>query len=294
MSIVDDLEDAIRTFALSSYANPSAELVSMDLNSLLTVWFSYRDRLVEPRPRAIHKSTELTNRSLSPGDAAGLASVEAELAAGTDISPRLSRQTATQYVPSSERGSLRSRRDLDLLMSDWGIHHLHLSPTLDGGRTQNLLFLIVYSNDAFLIDILDHGHWTDVGLIEVVVRNWPTLMPVVTGVQLAQPISNSDRKRLREGGVAVLVEVDGKIVFPRGMTTAGTAIASTVRADGVARSLVLQRSLILQDEDSLNQQVITAGGPDRADRTWTPFVRIDGYGFEDTTSGDILLLGALQ
>jgi len=38
----------------------------------------------------------------------------------------LSSAADTAYVPTTKRKALRQRRDLDLLLGDWGVHHLHL------------------------------------------------------------------------------------------------------------------------------------------------------------------------
>ena len=80
---------------------------------------------------------------------------------------------ATAYTPANARGDLKTRRDLDLLIADWGIHHLHLSPERDGRRTGDLLFAVFRPDDAYLLQILPHGNWAELSLLETIVRNWP-------------------------------------------------------------------------------------------------------------------------
>lgn len=103
------------------------------------------------------------------------------VANGQDLTPQLSRGVDKAYVsPRSADGKLRKRRpDVDGLLAERGIHHLHLS--LDVGpdgysrRTNDLLFVVFRPEEAYVVAVYPHsGAWTKRALVETCVRNWPT------------------------------------------------------------------------------------------------------------------------
>jgi len=199
-------------------------------------------------------------------------------------------------LPATTPTPLHLRADLDLLLADWGIHHLHLSPTNDGARTADLLFAVFRPDDAYLLQILPHGSWTDESLVAIIARNWPTarlLGGPLTGFSLTQPITPDERKRVRRGGVASLIEVDGKSYLPRGQTTAGTAIDATKRADVLMHELDRQRTLLAGDPGALDEQVAAAGIPGGGPGDWRPYVGDDQLGFLDYRTGVLVQVGTL-
>lgn len=161
---------------------------------------------------------------------------------GEDLTPHLSRAIKTAHDSGADRrqGKLAGRKDRDLLIADWGIHHLHLSTTLEEDgfvkRTSDLLFAAFTPEDAYLINVYPHGSWALMDVLETLVRNWAesgilTQAAWVNG--LTQRRTDEDRLRLRNSGVAQPVEIDGKVYSPPGQTTAGTPIAATRRADAL-------------------------------------------------------------
>jgi hypothetical protein len=174
-----NFEEDIREFVLGNLPHdPSftAELRAKTPPELLIIYGNWRSRLVSMGPRRVHRSKALVANPLS-ADArykTGLDAIIAKLENGQDVTPHLSRGIRYGYKPPS--GS-RSRQDLDLLLNDWGVHHLHLSDVIEGdgfvGRTGPLLFAVFRPDDAYLIDIIDHGGWTRDHVIETMVAEWP-------------------------------------------------------------------------------------------------------------------------
>jgi hypothetical protein len=122
-------------------------------------------RSIMPRPRAVHIAKELVcPRNLqSTFDA-----IRRKTLAGDDLRPHLHRDWGQSDFN-------------DDTLNDWGIHHLHLSTTLEADgyvvRSEPLLFARVTNEDFYCIAILDHGRghspWTNEELLEIVHRNWP-------------------------------------------------------------------------------------------------------------------------
>jgi hypothetical protein len=105
------------------------ELDQLDLRRLLSVFFNWRNRFITPRARTVHLSAELSAKNAS--EINGL--VE-RIDDGDDLNPHLSTRVEKVYTARAARRSNRlvPRMDLDLLLSDWGIYHLHIS-TVDRG-----------------------------------------------------------------------------------------------------------------------------------------------------------------
>src|SRR5262249_29342078 len=145
--------------------------------------------------RMVHPSTEL--RAKNPPEIKGL--VE-RIENGGDLNPHLSTRVEKVYTATAARRSnrLAPRLDLDLLLSDCGIYHLHIS-TVDLGegfveRDERLLFVAFRRADAYLIDLLKHGAWTDQSLVDIAVQNWPDakLFAAHQSLTLQQSVSEED------------------------------------------------------------------------------------------------------
>ena len=78
--------------------------------------------------------------------------------------------------------SATKKDQLDGLLYDWGIHHLHLGETFSAPgyveRTGPVLFAIFRKDDVYFIDIRNHEGWSDKNLLEIVNRNWPELLSI--------------------------------------------------------------------------------------------------------------------
>lgn len=70
----------------------------------------------------------------------------------------------------------------DCLLYSWSIHHFHLGETLEIGgfikRTGPVLFAYVTDDAFYMIDIKQHGTWSDKGLLQTLYENWPSLLGV--------------------------------------------------------------------------------------------------------------------
>jgi len=162
-----------------------------------------------------------------------------KLKEGADISAHLSKGILSGYAPTkTNTKNLHNRKDLDLLLNDWGIHHLHLSNVIEPNRfvtRGDLLLFVIFSHArAYMLDIAPHGCWTEQRLVEVAVNNWPEdeLFVDLKGIMPEPAISAKDRTNFRRVGVATSVNVNGKAYMSRtgGLTLAGTSGTVTVQA----------------------------------------------------------------
>ena len=151
---------------------------------------------------------------------------------GEDITPHLSKRIRTGYQ-SSSAPTLQRREDLDLMLSDWGIHHLHLSTEMDTDgffvkRDGPLLFAAFRPADAYLIDIADHKSWTRADILRIIVEGWPDAGIVHKIEGLTSPsVSESERQRLRNAGIGAMIEINDATYSPAAlMSSAGLTFNS--------------------------------------------------------------------
>ncbi|HTU36596.1 MAG TPA: hypothetical protein VMF35_01190 [Acidimicrobiales bacterium] len=293
--VVEELETALRSHVISVMSDPSGELAAMTTANLLITWFNWRDRLVEPRPRQVHRSRELLASQEAQENAAELAEIEAGIAAGVDLTPWLSSRTSVAYTESAARGRLKHRRDLDLLISNWGIHHLHLERAPE--RSALLLFTVFRPDDAYLLQLLPHGRWADSSLVEIIIRNWPDeslVMGQLKGaIGLSQSYDDRELLQLREAGVTTLLPVDGGVWVVGTMSTAGTALASTVRSDAIMREIQTWQEKLSSDPYALDVFVRSRGHLVNGCGTWAPYLEDSEFGFVEHSAGLRIRIGRL-
>lgn len=280
LTIVDRLERVVRRHVQGSIPpDPSGELAAMNLSSLLIVYGNWRGRFVSRRPRRVHVSRELAAELSGSAHHAALDDVRREIETGADLTPRLSKGIEIAYVQSAHRktgGGLDP--DIDVMLAHDGLHHLHLGSHGDGrfvARTSGLLFAALRDDDAYLVGIYSHGSWGRRELLERLVRNWPQaeLLAQAKGIiRLAQQYGDEDRWKLMKAGVSAAIEIDGKVYFVLGQTTAGTPMAVTQRVNAFMWELTYMRKQGVQERLRLRDA--------DPDLYWTPAVREEHAGLE--------------
>lgn len=155
-------------------------------------------RRISAAPREVRVSRELIalEPSLPAAIRGGLMTTAFELRHGADVSPRLSR-------------GVKKLRGRDDLLVDWGIHHLHLGGTLDSdgfvARNDEVLFVMVRPQTAYLITVRGHGSWADDDLVEIIHANWPQEISRYRydALRLHRRLAPTERQLTRRGGVNV-------------------------------------------------------------------------------------------
>ncbi len=243
--IVTELEALIRSDVIARMGgDASGELTALTLDSLIISYLNWRARFIPRRPRQVHLSHELLASAKYQEHCTAIDAIAAKTAAGDDLAPHLSRGTRTAYQPTSSRR--RRRADLDGLIAEWNIHHLHVTTTVEPDgyvtRTDDLLFAHFAEVDAYFIGVFPHGAWARSEIAEIVMRNWRDariFVPLQGGLRLAQIISDGDRQALRDAGVTTLLEVDGQVCVPAGsgQSTARTPMWATEQANALMHAL---------------------------------------------------------
>lgn len=130
----------------------------------------------------------------------------------------------------------------DMLLNDWGIHHLHLAegphPSRSSfkARTGDLLFVMPAGDRLLFLTVLPHQQWANDELIEVLHRNFPVvlepyLLPI-TGLEYLP--SPEQRLTARKAGLVVPTRApDGRFYTPPGggYATSGRNVRVVAAAD---------------------------------------------------------------
>ena len=214
---------------------------------LLVIYLNWHSRLVAAAPRKVLRSAAFDANQINKQRAAAIATIIEDIERGNLLTKYLSRSVSVGFAlpRDPEKKQLGRRRDLDLLLNDWGIHHMHISTAIgaDGlvKRDGPVIFAIFKPERAYLIDIMGHGEWAREHVIRVIVKTWPNdgLVNELKGV-LGTSRSHTDQERaqIREAGLSTFVEFDGHVYLAGlGISTAGTSTAATMHAMRILRAL---------------------------------------------------------
>jgi hypothetical protein len=276
-----------------------AEISAMATRDLLTIYVYWLSRLISPQPRQVHKSKVLLANPLATDTryAPGLHQIISRVTNGEDITPHLSKDIRTGYQSSSASTAQR-RKDLDLMLSDWGIHHLHLSTEMDTDgfyvkRDRPLLFAAFRPADAYLIDIADHKSWTRVDILSTIVEEWPDAGIVHKIDGLTSPsVSGAERQRLRDAGIGgAMIEINDATYSPAAlMSTAGLTFDSVRSADKLLSDVTWFRDQITKSGSIVASALVDADItlPPSTDLHFTFLER--GYGAVDRNTGFVFRL----
>lgn len=277
MNFQQDLRDEVMKWLPRDSSDPSvtAELSALHTGELIIRFFNWLSRLIHPHPRQVLRSQQYIFRRMLPREQVYLERIVEKIETGADLSPHLTRGVAHGFVqraPATMKKNLGRRRDLDLLLNEWGIHHLHLPDVLDNDGfvrrdpvlDRNLLLFAIFQADkAYLLDVSPHGEWTNERLVAIAVRNWPNarLFWSLNALGPAQAVTQDDRQKLRSVGVTTPIQVDGKVFIAAtgGITTAGTATQSVLRANNLLRALTDIERKIAADPGYFRPQVENSG-----------------------------------
>lgn len=199
------------------------DISNIDEKDLPLTYLNAETRRIDQRKRKI----EISNVFHCPPElASGWSKIQAEITNGSDITPHLSK--LVDRIDSK-----------DSMLNDWGIYHFHLGTELDGEfikRTGPLLFAFVTNDCLYGINIYQHGEWTNSDIIEIIHRNWPSIIKhhVINDAQLAYSVTDQERKALRGKNANSFVQVsDGTLYAPigGGMVSSGHNLQSVIKVD---------------------------------------------------------------
>ena len=135
-------------------------LQSEDARNISIRYFNVKKRIISEVPRTIQISKEYSDGGYSDV----IKTIQQRAEKGDSLTPYLStRMSDPDYN--------------DSMLNDRGIHHLHLGELVEGEsfveRTGPLLFVRITEKDFYILNVLEHGQWSNQLLVKIVHDNWP-------------------------------------------------------------------------------------------------------------------------
>ena len=101
----------------------------------------------------------------------------------------------------------------DRLLNDWGINHLHLQPIGQRNVATDgiLLFAYFYADAVFLLNIGNHGNFTDRMLLKIIDNNWSDLLETFNGINPSN-LTEKQIMGLRKNNIAYTLQINNKVI----------------------------------------------------------------------------------
>lgn len=224
----------------------------IDRDELKIQYFNFKKRIVPAMQRQIHRAPDLL---CPPEHQAGLDQVIGKIERGEDLRPHLSE-------------NILKLKYSDAMLNDWGIYHLHLGTTLKANgfmeRTGPLLYARFDQTEAYLIQVYDHGAWTQQKLVRTLWLNWPASLkqfrlPECDGLNIIP--TDEGIKKLRKARMNAMVQVQpGVVLAPLGggvtMTAKGVSM-EVVRTKMYYDRLMSDWEAIVKEKSAYLGKVLT-------------------------------------
>ena len=201
------------------------ELSAMAPFDLLICWLNWTRRMLPPRPRQVLQSREFAKNPIVRQRRADIDALIENIQSGLDLTKYLSRDVKHGYV-NTNRMKPHRRQDLDLMLSAWGVHHLHFSQDVETDgfvkRDGAIIFAVFRPDRAFLIDIMSHQDWAKEHVVRVMMDNWADegLVHEIRNTRgLSRSVSDQARQTLRNGLINTALEINGSVYMPAGGMT---------------------------------------------------------------------------
>lgn len=221
---------------------------NVSLERAVYQYFNVQKRMVECKPRKIHKSKEFMCPELYQ---VALSDFEDKVKCGDSLMPFLS-------------DKLLDASYSDGMLNDWNIYHFHLTKRFkENGwarRSDYELFAYVMDTDMYFIQIYEHKdpllYWKR-DIIRIVYDNWPELLEKfrlkeVCG--LSEKFGDEEYKQLREAHISTLVELNENQVFGMiggGYMSDGSSLEALRLSDNWHNRLRMVQKIFVENMDML-------------------------------------------
>ena len=305
------IAESVRPFVLKmlpydrSDAATVEALEAKSVPELLVIYLNWRTRLIPVQPRAVFISDAFKKNPVYQSAFPEIEKLLDDVRNGANLAPRLSRQIEIGFcLPKRGKSkplSVSNRPDLDLLLNDWNIHHLHISSEVEPDgfvrRGNYIVFGIFTADKAFLIDICNHNQWSDQQVVAIAVRNWPNEELFLSLKGISPPrnggFSDDDISQLRRAGISNWVLADGKIFISRsgGISTAGTSSAVSLKASRIMRILHEFDDNFSEHSERIRAELIAHGIPVTGKMRFEFHHFANSFGVVETTTNAAIVIG---
>lgn len=247
MKIETNFRKDIATFIKEELELYGYKNIPEDECALIDAYFKVMHKIISDVSRKIKKSDVF---KCPPELIQGLEILEDKISKGENINPYQSK-------------GVMDIKENDPLLNDWGIHHLHLGIEKEANtffikRTGPLLYAFFSEDTTYLLNIFNHGEWTNKSLLEILDRNWPDLIAHwQANIIDIKELDSDSMKKMRKAGGTFFTKVNGKIFAPPGggYTTARTSMRAGIESDHFLMQLRDYENGIKNNERELEKKV---------------------------------------
>ena len=225
---------------------------ALDIDEQAWRFLNWQSRLVHPHPRQVNVADGFDKLPAVHANRAAVDALLDKLARGDDVGGHLSKDVMQGYCihpPGRKDGP-----DFDLMLNEWGIHHLHLDSSPGTGLkplTGDVLYVILGRAAAYVLTVAPHRAWTSRQLIAAAQRTWPHQgLFVPLGMMPGRDWTESEHKGLRKAGMTVAAVQDGK-PWISGITLGLTTALVSVRISKEAGHILRQAQRASEHEGEL-------------------------------------------
>ncbi len=236
MSFRSDIERIVREWLNQQAIRHDPRI---DTETLVARYLEMLNRRIEPRPRTVHFSDEISDslgtllRETHPEQQHKAVTAWGTVfflyhlfAQGHNVNRFLSRR-------------IRLLKKEDGLLWDWGMHHLHLNRAIESDgfveRSDYLLFAIVTKDDVYFVDVRTHRkpgrlEWVRQDLLKIVHSNWPHLTKSHKMTHgSGKPLTDEQVKALRMKNMNYVSVIHGDALLPIGGGTMADGSSAVCR-----------------------------------------------------------------
>jgi hypothetical protein len=114
---------------------------SLDVREQVWRFMNWQSRLVHPHPREVYRANGFDDLAIVQTNRFRVEALLASLALGGEVTAYLSNGIKQGYCLHSP--GRKDGQDFDLLLNEWGIHHLHLRTNDLRAESNELLYVIL-------------------------------------------------------------------------------------------------------------------------------------------------------
>ena len=198
MDLLADLKEYFRQQLTKAGVSPSSD-------NPIYEYFNFRKRYITPKPRKVIKSAEF---NCPPVYHQALHELMAKIEMGNSLVPYLSKEILNAAYN-------------DALLSDWNIHHLHLSRRMgkDGfvQRSDYQIFACFTETDCYLIQVYPHNKpwlYSTQEMVKIIDSNWPELIERYRiNAELLEKTTDEQYAKLRKSHISTFVRTGPNRIY---------------------------------------------------------------------------------
>ena len=134
---------------------------ALDVGEQVWRFLNWQSRLVHPHRRQVNVADGFNDLPAVQANRKVVDALLAKLSRGDDVTDHLSKDVKQGYC--IHKNGRKDGPDFDLMLNEWGIHHLHLDDSPGDGfkpRTGDVLYAILGRAAAYVLAVAPHGAWT--------------------------------------------------------------------------------------------------------------------------------------